>query len=167
MTSSWPRSAGCTGSTPSGFTAPSTTSRPSSSRPPIITNRTPTSRLESNELSLHQTQGVSVRPGPELAEIRQLRKEVADQRRTIDILKAATTYLAVGGRPATAVMVAFVEEHRDRWPVIAMCTAIALPERGYNAAKVRPRSAPTVSDAVHGSFIGSCERSVGCLTPPP
>src|SRR5680860_961017 len=59
MTSSWPRSAGCTGSTPSGFTAPSTTSRPSSSRPPIITNRTPTSRLESNELSLHQTQGVS------------------------------------------------------------------------------------------------------------
>src|SRR5680860_332459 len=60
MTSSWPRSAGCTGSTPSGFTAPSTTSRPSSSRPPIITNRTPTSRLESNELSLHQTQGVSL-----------------------------------------------------------------------------------------------------------
>src|SRR5680860_1460484 len=59
MTSSWPRSAGCTGSTPSGFTAPSTTSRPSSSRPPIITTRTPTSRLESNELSLHQTQGVS------------------------------------------------------------------------------------------------------------
>src|SRR5680860_205008 len=60
MTSSWPRSAGCIGSTPSGLTAPSTTSRPSSSRPPIITNRTPTSRLESNELSLHQTQGVSV-----------------------------------------------------------------------------------------------------------
>ncbi len=30
----------------------------------------------------------------ELAEIRQLRKEVADQQRTIDILKAATTYFA-------------------------------------------------------------------------
>jgi transposase len=30
----------------------------------------------------------------ELAEIRQLRKEVADQQRTIDILKAATTYSA-------------------------------------------------------------------------
>src|SRR5680860_682274 len=59
MTSSWPRSAGCTGSTPSGFTAPSRTSRPSSMRPPIITNRRPASRLESNELSLHQTQGVS------------------------------------------------------------------------------------------------------------
>src|SRR5680860_1595760 len=61
MTSSWPRSAGCTGSTPSGFTAPSRTSRPSSMRPPIITNRRPASWLESNELSLHQTQGVSRR----------------------------------------------------------------------------------------------------------
>jgi transposase len=30
----------------------------------------------------------------ELAEIRQLRKEVADQQRTIEILKAATTYFA-------------------------------------------------------------------------
>jgi len=30
----------------------------------------------------------------ELAEIRQLRREVADQWRTIDILKAATTYFA-------------------------------------------------------------------------
>ena len=30
----------------------------------------------------------------ELAEIRELRKEVADQQRTIDILKAATTYFA-------------------------------------------------------------------------
>lgn len=30
----------------------------------------------------------------ELAEIRQLRKEVADQQRTIDILKAATTFFA-------------------------------------------------------------------------
>jgi transposase len=30
----------------------------------------------------------------ELAEIRQLRKEVADQQRTIEMLKAATTYFA-------------------------------------------------------------------------
>jgi transposase len=38
-----------------------------------------------------------VKRGPtteELAEIRQLRKEVTDQQRTIDILKAATTYFA-------------------------------------------------------------------------
>jgi len=50
-------------------------------------------------------------------------------------------------------MVAFVDEHRQRWPVAAMCTAIELPERSYYAAKVRPPSARTVSDAVHRPHI--------------
>lgn len=35
----------------------------------------------------------------ELAEIRQLRREVADQQRTIEILKAATTYFALEADP--------------------------------------------------------------------
>jgi len=35
----------------------------------------------------------------ELAEIRRLRKEVADQQRTIEILKAATTYFAQEADP--------------------------------------------------------------------
>jgi transposase-like protein len=40
-------------------------------------------------------QGLKRGPATEkLAEIRQLRKEVADQQRTIEILKAATTYFA-------------------------------------------------------------------------
>jgi hypothetical protein len=43
----------------------------------------------------------------ELAEIEALRREVADQQRTIEILEAATTHFAPGGRPATAVMVSF------------------------------------------------------------
>ena len=47
-------SGGCTGSTTTGLTALSRTSRPSSSRLLIITTRRPASRLESNELSLHQ-----------------------------------------------------------------------------------------------------------------
>ena len=41
-------------------------------------------------------------PGPttvELAEIKALRKEVADQRRTIEILKAATTFFAQEADP--------------------------------------------------------------------
>ena len=46
-------------------------------------------------------------------------------------------------------MVAFVDEHRDRWPVAAMCTVIQLPERSYYAAKTRAPSARSVSDAVH------------------
>jgi transposase InsO family protein len=46
-------------------------------------------------------------------------------------------------------MVAFVDAHRDRWAVAAMCTAIALPERSYYAAKARLPSARSVSDAIH------------------
>jgi transposase len=44
--------------------------------------------------------GLEVGPTTEeLAEIRRLRKEVADQQRTIDILKAATTYFAQEADP--------------------------------------------------------------------
>lgn len=43
-----------------------------------------------------------LKPGPtneELVEIKQLRKEVADQQRTIEILKAATTFFAQEADP--------------------------------------------------------------------
>jgi transposase len=44
--------------------------------------------------------GLEVGPTTEeLAEIRRLRKEVADQQRTIEILKAATTYFAQEADP--------------------------------------------------------------------
>ena len=44
--------------------------------------------------------GLEVGPTTEeLAEIRRLRKEVADQQRTIEILKAATTYFALEADP--------------------------------------------------------------------
>jgi putative transposase len=46
-------------------------------------------------------------------------------------------------------MVSFVDEHRDRWPVAAMCAAIELSERTYYAAKVRPPSARAGSDEAH------------------
>jgi hypothetical protein len=29
-------------------------------------------------------------------------------------------------------MVAFVDEHRICWPVVAMCAAVGLPERTYS-----------------------------------
>jgi transposase-like protein len=85
----------------------------------------------------------------ELAEIKKLRKEVADQQRTIEILKAATTYFRKGGRPPLEVMIAFVDAHRDTWPVAAMCAAIGLRERSYYAAKVRVPSARAVTDEAH------------------
>ena len=48
------------GSTPAGSTAPSTMFHRRSTKPPTVTKRSPASRLESNEQSLHRTQG-----GPE------------------------------------------------------------------------------------------------------
>jgi putative transposase len=50
-------------------------------------------------------------------------------------------------------MVAFVDEHRTRWPVAAMCSAIELSERSYYAARARPACARSVSDGIHAVEI--------------
>lgn len=98
--------------------------------------------------------GLDVGPTTEeLAEIKRLRKEVADQQRTIEILKAATTYFRQGSRPSLVVMIAFVDTHRDSWPVAAMCAAIELSERTYYAAKARPPCARSVTDTAHRAAI--------------
>jgi putative transposase len=46
-------------------------------------------------------------------------------------------------------MVSFIDEHRERWPVVVMCRTIGLPERTFHAAKTRPPSARSLSDALH------------------
>jgi putative transposase len=46
-------------------------------------------------------------------------------------------------------MIRFVDEHRHRWPVAAMCEAIELPERTYYASKVRPPSPRSLTDEAH------------------
>ena len=48
----------------------------------------------------------------ELAEIKALRKEVADQQRTIEILKAATSFFVQEANPRSAVRIAFIDVHR-------------------------------------------------------
>lgn len=45
------------------------------------------------------------------------------------------------------VSVAFIDAHRDRWPVAAMCRVLGLAERSYYAAKARPSCARAASDA--------------------
>ena len=101
----------------------------------------------------------------ELAEIKALRKEVADQQRTIEILKAATSFFA-GGRPEVAAMVRFVDEHRHRWPVAPMSAAIELPERTYYAAKVRPPSPRAVAMRPTRSRSAGCgKRNYRCYGP--
>lgn len=42
--------------------------------------------------------------------------------------------------------VAFIDAHRDRWPVAVMCRVLELNERSYYAAKTRPASARSVTD---------------------
>jgi putative transposase len=44
------------------------------------------------------------------------------------------------------VRVAFIDAHRDRWPVAVMCRAIGLSERTYHARKRRAPSARAVRD---------------------
>jgi len=97
-----------------------------------------------------------IEPGPtseELAEIKRLRKEVADQQRTIEILKAATTYFREGSRPPLEVLIGFVNEHHGRWPVSAMCEAIGLNERTFYARQARPPSPRALADETHKRAI--------------
>jgi transposase-like protein len=89
----------------------------------------------------------------ELAEIKALRKEVADQQRTIEILKAVTTFFRPGGRPSVAVNVAFIDAHRDRFDVAVMCRVLSFPERTFYAFKARPVCARATADAAHKTLI--------------
>jgi len=63
-------------------------------------------------------------------------------------------------------MVAFVDAHRHRWPVLAMCLAIELPERSYYAAHGRAASARSVSDEAHkGEIRRVWESNYRCYGP--
>ncbi|WP_326756765.1 IS3 family transposase [Streptomyces hirsutus] len=58
------------------------------------------------------------RPGTtseESAELKRLKKENAELKRANDILKAAAKFLRGRARPATHTLVAFIDEHRDRF----------------------------------------------------
>jgi putative transposase len=85
----------------------------------------------------------------ELTVIKALRKEVADQQRTIEILKAATTFFPTGDRSSFEMKAAFVDAFHHRWPTVAICDAIELRERSYYAHKARPASKRSTSDRTH------------------
>jgi len=94
------------------------------------------------------------------AELKELRKEVRELRRANAILQDAATnppgshhFFRVGGRPSTAVTVAFIDAHRDRFPVAAICRVLELPERTFYAAKTRPASARAVADVDRTTLI--------------
>ena len=49
--------------------------------------------------------------------------------------------------------VAFIDAHRDRFPVAAICRVLELPERTFYAAKTRPASARAVADVDRTTLI--------------
>jgi len=53
------------------------------------------------------------------------------------------------------VTVAFIDGHRDRFPVVVMCRLLEFSERTYYAAKVRRACARAATDEVHKVMIKS------------
>ncbi|WP_141711913.1 IS3 family transposase [Jiangella alba] len=75
------------------------------------------------------------RPGrttQELAEIRELKREVAELRRANEILKSASGFLRGGARPPVQVLTAFVDEHREEFGVEPICRVLS--EHGIKIA---------------------------------
>ncbi|PWI08834.1 IS3 family transposase [Streptomyces sp. NWU339] len=98
------------------------------------------------------------RPGTtteEFAQIKAMKKEIAELRRANEILKAAAKFLRGRARPATHALVAFINEHRDRFggvePICRVLTQHGCqiaPAACYAARKRQSESsARTVRDA--------------------
>src|SRR6516225_5519853 len=94
------------------------------------------------------------RPGmtsSEHAEIRKLKREVAELRRANEILKSASAFFA-GVRPPRNEMIAYIDTHRDQFGVELICRVLraAIPgfltARGYRAARTRPPSDREIRD---------------------
>ncbi|WP_396642744.1 IS3 family transposase [Microbacterium sp.] len=95
------------------------------------------------------------RPGTTTSEaqrIKALEAEVRELKRANEILLAASSFFRAGARPATAVVVQFIDDHRDRFGVEPICRvltehAVPIAPSGYYAFKKRPLSARAESDA--------------------
>jgi putative transposase len=53
------------------------------------------------------------------------------------------------------VTIAFIDTHRDRFPVAVMCRVLQFPERTFYAAKTRPASARSVTDIDRKTIIST------------
>ncbi|MEN8649231.1 IS3 family transposase [Streptomyces sp. 21So2-11] len=89
----------------------------------------------------------------ESAQLKALKREVAELKRANEILKAAAKFLRGRARPATHTLVAFIDEHRDRFGgVEPICRTLtehdcSIHPSTYYAHKKRPPSARAMRDA--------------------
>ena len=82
-----------------------------------------------------------------MAELRSLRAEVARLRRANEILTTASAFFRGAARPDTALMVAYIDEFKDRFRVGPVCRVLAasldcgfITPRGYRMFRSRPVS---------------------------
>ncbi|MGV9680887.1 IS3 family transposase [Nocardia sp. NPDC003482] len=88
----------------------------------------------------------------EREELARLRREVRDLEQANEILKAASAFFRAGTRPATPLIVGFIDEYRQVFGVESICRAltahgIQIAPRTYRKARRRPPSARDVADA--------------------
>ncbi|MGC5258908.1 IS3 family transposase [Gordonia sp. DT218] len=88
------------------------------------------------------------------AELAELRKENAELRRANEILKTASAFFGSGGgRPPTAVIVDYIDAHKDRFGVDPICRVLTehgmqiAPSTYYARKKAGPISAAMLTEA--------------------
>ncbi|MFZ0834902.1 MAG: IS3 family transposase [Mycobacterium sp.] len=84
------------------------------------------------EIDAGEAAGVS---SEEKRELRELRRKTRELETTIEILKAATKFLRAGVRPATPVICAFIDAHREEFGVVPICRAL-----GVHGVQIAPRT---------------------------
>ena len=84
------------------------------------------------EVDAGETAGV---PTETAREMRELRRKNRELEQTIEILKAATTFLRAGVRPATPLICAFIDEHAEEFGVVPICRALAV-----HGVQIAPRT---------------------------
>ncbi|MFC0629527.1 IS3 family transposase, partial [Kribbella deserti] len=74
------------------------------------------------EIDAGQRPGVTTEESDQL---KALKREVAELRRANEILKSAANFLRGGARPPTEVIVAFINDHKDRFGVEPICRVLS------------------------------------------
>lgn len=83
------------------------------------------------------------RPVSELeAENSRLRRELAEAKLDVEVLRKATAYFARG----RAMKYAWIDEHRDQYTVSQLCRVLEISRRGYCQWRVRPPSKRALAD---------------------